>query len=119
MKRRDFIKTTAAVGIPGFLAQKCASRIKSRSGPGFDVHPFVRSHPEAVFIHPTSVSSKLDTRDIRDAGFNLAKELIVKTDSGGYPLSTKIAVKPNWTCSGPKNGKPVYEKLGINTDPNF
>ena len=44
---------------------------------------------------------------------------MVKTDSDGYPNSTRIIVKPNWTGAGPKDGKPVYEKLGVNTDPHY
>ncbi|GAJ04510.1 unnamed protein product, partial [marine sediment metagenome] len=85
-----------------------------------DVHPFVKNNPEAVFIHYTDIKSKRDTQNLQDAGYKLAKELIVKT-TGGYPnsISTKIIIKPNWTGAGPKDGKPVYEKLGTNTDPNF
>jgi len=123
MKRRDFIKTSAAAGLTGFMTMNGCSAVrktsKRTSGPGFDVHPFVREHPEAVFITYTSVESKADTDAIRDAGYKLVKELIVKSDSGGYPFSTRITVKPNWTSAGPRDGKPVFEKLGTNTDPNF
>ncbi len=121
LKRRDFIKSTAIAGVSGFLAQGHSSMAKSAktSDSGFDVHPFVKNHPEAVFIYLTDVKSKRDTSDIRDAGHKLAKELIVKTPSGGYPNSTKITIKPNWCSARPRDGKPVYENLGVNTDPNF
>ena len=121
MKRRDFIKTSAVGGISGLVGQGCSmmGNMSQNSGPGFDVHPFVKNHPEAVFIHLTDVKSKRDTDDIRTVGNKLSKELIVKTPSGGYPMSTRITVKPNWTSAAPKDGKPVYEKLGVNTDPNF
>jgi len=121
MKRRDFIKASALAGVSGALNQGCSStgKVTSYSGPGFDVHPFVKNHPEAVFINVTDVKSKRDTGDIRDAGHKLASELIVATPSGGYPFSTGITVKPNWTSAQPQDGKPVYEKLGVTTDHNF
>jgi uncharacterized protein (DUF362 family) len=121
MKRRDFIKTSTIGGVSSLVGQGCSTMGKAErtSGPGFDVHPFVKNHPEAVFIHLTDVKSKRDIDDIRDTGYNLSKELIVKSSSGGYPLSTGITIKPNWTSSRPRDGKPDYEKLGINTDPNF
>ena len=109
----------------GIAAQGCSMKgpktaaIPPHTGPGFDVHPFIRNNPEAVFIFLTDVGSKKDTDDIRSAGHLLSKELIVKTQSGGYPFDSKVTIKPNWTSAGPKDGKPVYEKLGVNTDPNF
>ncbi|MFC1607503.1 DUF362 domain-containing protein [Candidatus Latescibacterota bacterium] len=120
MKRRDFLKSTAVAGVTGVGAAACSSvKTSSNTGPGFNVHPFLREHPEAVFIAQTSVGDKVDADNIRNAGLKLSKELIVKTSSGGYANSTRITVKPNWTSAGPKNGKPVIEKLGVNTDPNF
>jgi len=121
MKRREFIKTSAVCGTSGLLTGGCASRARDavNVGPGFDVHPFVKNHPEAVFVHRTSVSSIRDTEGKRTAGEKLAKELIVPTRTGGYPLSTRIVIKPNWTGAHPMDGKPVFEKLGINTDPDF
>lgn len=121
MKRRDFIKATTVAGVSGMIGQGCSTMGKTAkyTGPGFDVHPFVKSHPEAVFVSMTDIKSKSDTDDIRNEGNKLAKELIVKTPSGGYPYSTRITVKPNWTSAGPRDGKPVFEKLGVNTDLNF
>ncbi|MBN1291944.1 MAG: DUF362 domain-containing protein [Candidatus Latescibacteria bacterium] len=122
MKRRDFIKSSTAAGFSGILAQACSTahqNARRTTGPGFDLHPFVKAHPEAVFITHTSVASKRDIDDIHSAGAKLAKELIVKSPSGGFPNSTKITVKPNWTCASPQDGHAVYEKLGVNTDPNF
>jgi uncharacterized protein (DUF362 family) len=103
----------ASLGIQG-----CAAAGKTASGPKFDVHPFIREHPDAVFVYHTSVSEKTDAAAIRQVGYTLSKELIVPSATG-YPVSTKVNVKPNWTSAGPKDGKPVVEKLGINTDPNF
>ena len=87
------------------------------TGPGFDIQPFVKNHPEAVFIQLTDVKEKTDAKGLCSAGEKLATELIVKVSSGGYPYSTKINIKPNWTAAGPKDGKPVVEKLGVCSDP--
>ncbi len=121
MKRRDFLKTSAAAGVTGLVGSGCSSVKKTSqySGPGFELHPFIREHPEAVFIHLTSIESKHDEKGIHDAAFNLAKELFVKTSSQGYPNSTKITCKPNWTCNSPVNGKSAFEQRGINTDMHF
>ena len=121
MKRRNFIKLTAAAGMTGVLEHGCSATGKALydSGHGFDVHPLVKNHPEAVFIHFTDIQSKRDTVALHDTGRKLAGELIVETSSGGYPERTRIVIKPNWTGAGPKDGGPVYDKLGCNTDPNF
>jgi uncharacterized protein (DUF362 family) len=121
MKRRDFIKSTTIAGASGVFGQGCTSMGKAAKTPGpkFDVHPFVKNHPEAVFIYRTAIKSKRDTDAIRESGYRLAKDLIVKHSTDGYPETTRIVIKPNWTGAGPEDGKPVYEKLGANTDPNF
>ena len=114
MKRREFIRTSAALGLAGVTGPLPARSAEGR----FDVHPFVREHPEAVFIRYTSVKEKTDTAAVREAGYRLSKEIIVPSKTG-WPLSAKVNVKPNWTSAGPRDGHPVVEKLGINTDPNF
>ncbi len=125
MKRRDFVKRSALTGAAALGVQGCSSMgrqsasVPVNTGPGFDVHPFIKNNPDAVFIFTTNVASKGDSAQIQSIGGSLAKELIVKTQSGGYAYSTKVTVKPNWTSAGPKDGKPVFEKLGVNTDPYF
>ncbi|MDP2983898.1 MAG: DUF362 domain-containing protein [Candidatus Latescibacter sp.] len=120
MKRRDFLKTSAALGAAGLAGQGCSSLGKTSTAGGdkFNVHPFIRQNPKAVFIHFTSVSAIADTAGIRQAGYQLSKELMVKSNDG-FPMTAKVNVKPNWTSAGPQKGKPVFEKLGTNTDPNF
>lgn len=87
---------------------------------GFDLHPFIKEHPEAVFINLTSVSAPNDKQAIHDAAFKLAGEMFVRTTGGkGLPLSTKITCKPNWTCTGRINPKNPDSNLGIVTDINF
>ena len=115
MKRRDFIRVSSAAGIaglvgPGYSAMANTSLSKEN---GFDLHPFIKEHPEAVFINLTSVEKKTDAQPIYDAAYKLADEMFVKTKRGkGYSNTTKITTKPNWTCSGRRNTDPE-SKLGI------
>jgi hypothetical protein len=114
MKRRTFIKTSGALGLAGMTRP---SSVLSAE-PKFDIHPFLRANPEAVFIHYTAVKEKTDAPAIRDTAYRLSKELIVPSKNG-WPLTAKVNIKPNWTSAGPQDGHAVVEKLGINTDPNF
>jgi len=119
MKRREFIKTSAALGAGALAAAGCSSMGKTAGKPRDRhnlIHPFVREHPEAVFIQLTNVKSKADEDDIRAAGLGLAKELFVKTPEGP---ATRITCKPNWTCNSLVDGKPAFDQLGINTDKNY
>ncbi len=120
MKRRTFMKTTAAAVGAGILAeipQAAQSRGKIWQKDKHELlHPFIRQHPEAVFIKLTDVPSKKDEQAIHDTAFNLAKELFVET-----PKSPKIRItaKPNWTCNPLVDGKDAFEHRGINTDTFF
>ena len=120
MKRRDFIKVSSAAGIMGFVGPgyDAFAGSDAKGKEGFDLHPFIKEHPEAVFINLTSVKEKSDNKAIYDAAYKLANEMFVKTDKGaGYPNTTKITCKPNWTCSG--YNKDHLSQIGINTDLNF
>jgi hypothetical protein len=121
MKRRDFIKVSSAAGIIGLVGPRYGALANSASSgvDGFDLHPFIKEHPKAVFINITSVKEKSDSKGIYEAASRLANEMFVKTTNGaGYPNSTKITCKPNWTCSG-HNARDPLSQLGINTDLNF
>lgn len=85
----------------------------------FDVHPFIRQHPEAVFVRRTRATSKLDAARISHEASSLARELIVSGSTGRYPVETRVVVKPNWTWANPVNGAPVVERMGVTTDANF
>ena len=121
MKRRDFIKVSSAAGIAGLMGtgdSVMANTIPSGAD-GFDLHPFIKAHPEAVFINLTSVKEKTDAKPIHDAAYKLACEMFVKTSKGkGYSNSTKVTCKPNWTCNGRPSSDPEA-RLGITTDLNF
>ena len=122
MKRRDFIKVSSAAGVMGLIhpAYNAMSGPFSFAGQNFDLHPFIKEHPEAVFINLTSVQAQNDRQAIYDAAFKLAGEMFVRTSNGkGYPVSTRITCKPNWTCTGRIDPKNPDSQLGITTDLNF
>jgi len=121
LKRRDFIKVSSAAGLVGLMGQGDTAMANTipTGADRFDLHPFIKAHPEAVFINLTSVQEKTDAEAIYHAANKLADEMFVKTTKGkGYSNSTKITCKPNWTCdSGP--GSDPESKLGITTDLHF
>ena len=121
MKRRDFVKLSSVAGAAGVVGNGFDSFATGNNAQveGFDLHPFIKAHPEAVFINLTSVKEKTDKKGIFDASYKLASEMFVKTQNGqGYPNTTKITAKPNWTSSRPNENDPSYH-LGITTDLNF
>jgi anaerobic selenocysteine-containing dehydrogenase len=58
MKRRDFIKVSSAAGMAGLMGPGYTAMAGSAAtGPdGFDLHPFIKKHPEAFFLYLTSVT---------------------------------------------------------------
>ena len=122
MKRRDFIRVSSAAGVMGLIspAYGTGSVRGMMDDQGFDLHPFIKEHPEAVFINLTSASAPNDRQAIHDAAFKLAVEIMVRITGGkGFPLSTRITCKPNWTCTGRIDPKNPDSQLGIATDLNF
>jgi hypothetical protein len=121
MKRRDFIKVSSAAGLIGIVGSgfDAIANPYSEGVDGFDLHPFIKEHPEAVFIYLTSVKEKTDAKGINESAYKLANEMFVKTSNGkGYSNSTKITCKPNWTCNSIDKKNPTAN-LGITTDTNF
>ncbi|MFH1569714.1 MAG: DUF362 domain-containing protein, partial [Gemmatimonadota bacterium] len=116
MKRREFITSVGTLGAASALAPEMVFGRSLQSARYFDLHPFVAAHPEAVFIARTHAVDRVDELAKFGAGQDLARQLFVASDSGGMPLSTKVALKPNLTCLG---GDPVEDRLGIVTDPDF
>ncbi len=74
MKRRDFIKVSSAAGVLGIVGSGFDAFGKSdpAGSGGFDLHPFIKEHPEAVFINLTSVGDKTDAKAINSAAYKLA-----------------------------------------------
>ena len=121
MKRRDFIKLSSAAGVAGVVGSHidtAANPLYAQQASGFDLHPFIKAHPEAVFVYLTDVKIKTDQKGTYDAGHKLASEMFISTSGGaGFSNSTRIAGKPNWTCAPQSDG---YEAaMGIVTDLGF
>ena len=83
----------------------------------FRLHPFIEAHPEAVFIKRTHVSLKTDGEAKQQEGFQLAQEIFVFGTGTGIPLSHKIAIKANLTCTQGKGN--TVAGMGIITDRYF
>ncbi|MEZ5103968.1 MAG: DUF362 domain-containing protein [Draconibacterium sp.] len=118
MKRRDFIKVSSAAGAMALAGQGFEAMANPFQQDGFDLHPFIKEHPEAVFIHLTSVMDKTDTKGIHDAAFKLGSQMFVKTKGEGISNNTKITCKPNWTCNYYKE-EDKESQMGVTTDVNF
>ena len=64
MKRRDFIRVSSAAGFTAVVGRGFESFADpiDAGNEGFDLHPFIKEHPEAVFIKLTSVKEKTDAK---------------------------------------------------------
>jgi uncharacterized protein (DUF362 family) len=83
----------------------------------FGLHPFIEAHPEAVFIARTQVGAKTDSEGKKKAGLELAQGILTLRDTPGIPLTHRVAIKPNLTCtSGQGNSE---QGMGIITDKYF
>jgi len=121
--RREFMQAAAAAGALG--AARTVRALPSRrqdAGGFFGVHPFVGSHPEAVFIMKTKVGDMEDAEAKLAAGLDFSRSVFVPRSEadGGVPLTHSIPVKPNLTCRGKWDRKWTEEKTkGVVTDPYF
>jgi uncharacterized protein (DUF362 family) len=121
--RRTFLKTATAAGATLALRPLDAfGRATATTTAGFGVHPFVESHPDAVFIMRTSVDVKTNAGAIKQAGLSLGRSVFVSrsVEDGGIPLTRDIAIKPNLTCRRSSDPRYTVEStMGIVTDANF
>jgi len=89
----------------------------------FAVHPFIESHPDAVFIMRTNVDVKTNSEAKKQAGVDFARSVFVpatKDTPGRIPISHKIVLKPNLTLRF--HWEPQYtveDTMGIVTDAFF
>ncbi len=121
MKRRDYIKVSTALGLGGLMGPGIPALAGNAAAgkEGFDLHPFIKAHPEAVFINLTTAGSEHDTGAIHDAAHKLAGEILVKnSDGSGYPGTARITCKPNWTCNRNSRSR-ALGYLGTTTDLHF
>ena len=116
MQRRDFLKTVGIVGSSAVLKPNLVFGAPRQKAAYFGLHPFVAAHPEAVFIHATSVSGREASAEKLGAGYQLAGELFFASDTSGFSTASKVAIKPNITCLG---GGFSPQRMGIVTDADF
>ncbi|MCC6857964.1 MAG: DUF362 domain-containing protein [Bryobacterales bacterium] len=103
LSRRAFLAGSAAVRVPQ---------------PYFDLHPFIREHPKAVFIRRTHVRSKMDGAAKLGEGLALSREIFVPSSKPGIPVGHRIVLKPN-NCAVTDKQRPAEENWGTGTDPQF
>ena len=87
------------------------------TGEFFSLHPFIETHPEAVFIKRTHVPVKTNAQAKHSAGFDLAQELFLFGTAQGIPLSHKVAIKANVTYTEGMGN--TAAGMGIITDRHF
>jgi len=95
MERRKFLQVAAGAGAAWAAGPSWAYSRSARSH--FGLHPFIESHPEAVFVLRTQVVERKDSAAKQSIGKTLVKQLFTLQDAPGVPLSSKIAIKPNLT----------------------
>jgi hypothetical protein len=116
MNRRLFLQTMAAGSAT--LALTPADLFAHKSIPAgsyFGVHPFVESHPDAVFIMRTNVDVKTNSLAIRQAGEDFGKSVFVGMTTPGIPVTHNVAIKPNIVMMP----NTTVEAKGIVTDAYF
>ncbi len=118
MKRREFLKTSTALGLAGALPS--FSSDAGHASDYFGVHPFIEQNPNAVFIMRTSVDNKYNSSLKKSAGEFFAKSVFIsknENDANAFPKSAIVAMKPNLTSY--QKSAPADSKMGIVTDPYF
>ena len=118
MNRREFIKAVSAGAIASLFDPTDIVIKRAMSATSyFGLHPFIETHPEAVFIKRTNVVAKMDSDAKKLEGFKLADEILTLRDTPGIPLNQTVAIKPNLTCANGKSS--TDEGIGVVTDPYF
>lgn len=120
LNRRNFFKSIGAIGVSAFLkpTQKVFAKATS-SFQYFNIHDFIRTHPEAVFIKKTAIQDISDSSSRKNAGFSLAQNIFIPSASAGISINNKIAIKPNLVPLNCWHSQEKEKYLGANTDPYF
>ncbi|HOA60266.1 MAG: DUF362 domain-containing protein [Verrucomicrobia bacterium] len=118
INRRRFLSTVGTVGSAALFSPCDVLRARLMAAtPFFGLHPFIDAHPEAVFIKRTRVPHKTDAAAKQQEGYELATEIFMLRETPGIPLSHRIAIKPNLTCTSGTGG--TEAGMGIITDSAF
>lgn len=117
--RRRFMQTVAAAGTSALASPIHALTSRKQVSTGyFGVHPFIESHPEAVFIMKTDVDQKMNADAKKSAGLAFGRSVFVPYDDTGIPIDISIPVKPNIKTANP-NKFPIEDIIGHVADPFF
>lgn len=118
INRRRFLSTLGAVGSAALFSPYDVFRLRAAGATSFfGLRSFIEARPGAVFIKRTRVPSKTDTEAKKREGFELATEIFALRETPGIPLSHRIAIKPNLTCTSGTGGSEAG--MGIITDGAF
>lgn len=116
LTRRSFLATVAAGGTTLALSPTdILAGVRSVTADRFNVHPFIEANPSAVFIMKTAVDVKTNHEAVKQAGHAFGSSVFVPVQSGGIPISYKVAVKPNIVMMPDTD----VDNMGIVTDPYF
>jgi uncharacterized protein (DUF362 family) len=126
LNRREILKSATALSGLGMLGlPQTSAHALAQTEELYGVHPFVWSHPEAVFIMRTRVDIKTNATAKVSAGRDFADRIFlpgVPSGMGGIPLGNRVAIKPNLTGSdetGDEDPKFLEQIMGMFTDVNF
>ncbi len=122
IKRREFIKSAAAVGTAAIINPFGTISTIARDLNYFTINTFIENNPDAVFIMKTAVEDKFSAEAIKAAGLDFGRTVFIATDSAGTgtPLDGIFNIKPNLTSRGWwQSGYTVEGTMGVITDVNF
>ncbi len=114
LSRRHFLSTAAAGLAPLHLEGAPAARMPKSH---FTVHPFIEANPKAIFIKRTKVPHKMDEAAKLREGIEFARDVFLRAETAGVPISHRVILKPNFTSV--RNKRPNEENWGTGTDPQF
>jgi len=119
--RREFLRTLcAAAATLAAGPERLFADTWGAEAAYFGLHPFIESHPEAVFVLRTQVATKLDSASKKQAGLDFGQSVFVAMTSPGTPLSHHVVIKPNLTCRARSHPAYTVERsMGIVTDVHF
>jgi hypothetical protein len=69
------------------LAAMTAGMARAEAPRYFDLHPFIRANPKAVFIRRTKVAGRLDFVGMRREGLHLGRRIFESRMDGGIPMT--------------------------------
>lgn len=123
ISRRDFLKTLSLAAPAALFSRRIAygGEMLPRAD-FFGVHPFIDSHPDAVFIFRSGIPSIGDEAGKLILGRDLGRTLFVgrTAGEGGFPITGNIVLKPNMTCRMMTDPRYTIEGTqGIQTDSSF